>query len=65
VNNKSLDDTDMYTILAEKLRILGDIEYIGYISRKLTDTEGRLKESISDFLEVIERKLNISEIENP
>jgi len=65
MNNKPLDYTDMYTILAEKRRILGDIEYIGYISRKLGDTEKRLKESMSDFLEVIEKKLNLSEIENP
>jgi hypothetical protein len=56
MNNKPLDDTDMYTILAEKKRILGDIEYIGYIAHKLVDTEERLRESMSDFLEVIERK---------
>ena len=55
MNNKQLDDTDLYTILAEKRRILGDIEYIGYIAQKLVNTEKRLKESISDFLRAIEK----------
>jgi len=59
MNNEQITDTDMYTILAEKRRILGDIEYIGYIAHKLVDTEERLKESMLDFLKVVEKNMNI------
>ena len=56
MNNKQLTDTDIYTMLAEKRRILGDIEYIGYIAHKLVDTGKRLKESMLSFLQVIEKE---------